>query len=84
MKPEMLELLKDLADVLEKHKGGLTYTTSDNGIHVAIGDVWVGSGVCIGWPSDGNVSEIRNIIQAYRPIEQPANGDGRQLKGGRQ
>lgn len=28
--PEMLELLKDLADVLKKHNGGLTYATSDD------------------------------------------------------
>jgi hypothetical protein len=63
MKPEMLELLKDLADVLEKHAGGLTYTTSDNGIHVTQGEDWK-SRVCIEWPSNGNVSEIRRIIQA--------------------
>lgn len=34
----MLDLLKDLADVLERHKGGLTYTTSDNGVHVSINE----------------------------------------------
>lgn len=63
MKPEMLELLKDLADVLEKHKGGLSYTTSDDGVHVTHGEQW-GRGVCIEWPSNGNVSEIRRIIKA--------------------
>ena len=64
MKPEMLELLKDLADVLEKHRGGLSCTTSDDGIHVSIGDNWHERGVCIGWPQGGNVSELRRIIQA--------------------
>ena len=63
MKPEMLELLKDLADVLEKHAGGLTYTQADDGIHVTQGEEW-GRCVCIEWPSNGNVSEIRKIIQA--------------------
>lgn len=63
MTQEMLELLKDLADVLEKHDGGLTYTTSDDGIHVTQGEE-CGRGVCIEWPSNGNVSEIRRIIQA--------------------
>ena len=64
MKPEMLELLKDLADALEKHAGGLSYTTDDNGIHVSVGESWHERGVCIGWPQAGNVSEIRRIIQA--------------------
>lgn len=61
--PEMLELLKDLADVLEKHNGGLTYTTSDDGIHVTQGENWE-SRVCIEWPYNGNVSRLRQIIQA--------------------
>jgi hypothetical protein len=61
MKKEMLELLKDLADVLEKHKGGLHYTTSDNGIHVTQNDDYKNS-ICIGWPSNGNVSTLRRII----------------------
>jgi hypothetical protein len=70
MTPEMLELLKDLADMLEKHSGGLTYTTSDDGIHVTQGDDWK-SRVRIGWPSNGNVSEIRRIIQANSVIPKP-------------
>jgi hypothetical protein len=61
MKKEMLELLKDLADVLEKHKGGLHYTTSDNGIHVTQNDDYKKS-ICIEWPSNGNVSALRRII----------------------
>jgi hypothetical protein len=63
MTPEILELLKDLADVLEKHSGGLNYTTYDDGIYVSIGEGWKGA-VCIKWPQNGNVSEIRRIIQA--------------------
>ena len=63
MKPEMIALLKDLADVLEKHQGGLTYTTNDDGIHVTLADDW-NDRVCIEWPSHGNVSRIRAIISA--------------------
>ena len=67
MTPEMIELLKDLADVLEKHKGGLSYTTDDDGVHVTIDNDWRrGKRVCIGWPADGNVSEIRRIIFANK------------------
>ena len=69
MTPEMLELLKDLADVLEKHDGGLTYTTSDDGIHVTQGDDWK-TRVCIEWPSNGNVSRLREIIQANSQINE--------------
>lgn len=65
MKPEMIKLLKDLADVLEKHAGGLAYTTSDDGIHVTINDDWK-SKVCIEWPCNGNVSRIREIIEANK------------------
>ncbi len=70
MKPEMLELLKDLAVVLEKHAGGLTYTTSDDGIHVTQGEDWKDR-VCIEWPSNGNVSEILRIIQANVKVHTP-------------
>ena len=59
----MLELLKDLADVLEKHVGGLSYTDNDDGIHVSIGESWDERGICIGWPQNGNVSELRRIIR---------------------
>ncbi len=34
----MIALLKDLADVLEKHKGGLTYMSNDCGIYVTQGE----------------------------------------------
>lgn len=63
MKPELIELLKDLADALEKHGGGLSYKTSDNGIYVSIGEDWKND-VCIGWPMCGNVKELRRIIEA--------------------
>ena len=68
MKPEMIELLKDLADVLEKHSAGLSYTSMDDGIHVSIGDEWNERGICIGWPENGNVSGIRRILHANAPI----------------
>lgn len=62
----MLELLKDLADVLEKHKGGLLYTARDDGIHVMIGTDYVNK-ICIGWPSEGNVTGLRTIIERNTP-----------------
>ena len=66
----MIELLKDLADVLEKHKGGLTYTTDDDGVHVLLGS-FCGPRVCIGWPDNGDVSEIRRIISANNALTKP-------------
>ncbi len=63
MKPEMMELLKDLAAVLEKHQGGLSYTNRDDGIHVHLGEDCK-TNVCIGWPMCGNVTELRQIIKA--------------------
>lgn len=65
MKAEMLALLKDLADVLEKHGGGLVYTTDDDGIHVTINGDWR-TKVCIECPSCGNVEHIRRIIEANK------------------
>jgi len=63
MNAKMLELLKDLADVLEKHSGGLTYTSDDDGIHLTIGEEW-NDRICIGWPDNGHVSKMRSIIQS--------------------
>ena len=62
MNAKMLELLKDLADVLEKHNGGLTYNYDDDGVHVTIGEEW-DDRICIGFPDNGDVSKMRNIIQ---------------------
>lgn len=42
----MNEFLKELADLLEKHRARLGYTNDDDGVHVGIGD----EDVCIGWP----------------------------------
>jgi hypothetical protein len=55
-----IEFLRDLADVLEKHRGGLLYTTADNGIYVTQGSD-LRNKICIGWPENGK-SEIRSII----------------------
>jgi len=63
MKPELIELLKDLADVLEKHSGGLCYTKDDDGVHVSVGATY-GDFVSIEWPKNGDVSLIRRIIKA--------------------
>ena len=70
MTQKMLGFIKDLADVLEKHSGGLSYTTDDDGIYVSIGEGWKGA-VCIGWPQDGNVSRLRKIIEANAPAMAP-------------
>ena len=71
MEKEMLNLLKDLADVLEKHKGGLATTMFDDGIYVTVDGAW-GKKVNIGWPTEGNVSDLRKIIkyaESSQPIE---------------
>jgi hypothetical protein len=70
---KILELLKDLADVLEKHAGGLHYTKSDDGIHITQG-IDFRRGVCIGFPLNGDVSEMRRIIQYLTAQDnQPTN-----------
>jgi hypothetical protein len=61
MTPKMLALLKDLADVLEKHAGGLHYTKADDGIHVTQGGDW--TSICIKWPRNGNCQSLRKIIE---------------------
>lgn len=61
MNHQMNEFLKDLADVLEKHNGGLSYTNADDGIRAYVGDIWNGS-VNIGWPMNGNTQDIRQMI----------------------
>lgn len=66
MTPEMRELLKDLADVLEKHSGGLSSTIDDDGIYVSIGERK--GAICIGWPQNGNVSRLRKIIHANAEV----------------
>jgi len=65
MSDELIALLKELADVLEKHKGGFFYTTADNGIHVSINGNWNDS-VCILWPNSGDVDHIRDMIKAHK------------------
>lgn len=62
MEEKLIELLKDLSDVLEKHDGGLSYKTSDDGIYVSVGEDWKNA-VCIGWPFNGNVDELRQIVE---------------------
>lgn len=57
----MIAFLKDLADVLEKHRGGLFYTTNDDGVHVSINDFE--DSACIGLTCCGNVSHIRDMIK---------------------
>jgi len=55
-------MLKDIANALEKHDGGLHYTAHDNEIYITQGDD-LSRGVCIGFPFNGNVSGIRRVIQ---------------------
>lgn len=56
----MLELLRDLADALEKHSGGLM--AIEDGINVTQSAVWE-TRICIGWPQNGNVYRLREIIK---------------------
>jgi hypothetical protein len=63
MTPELIAFLTDLADVIERHKGGLIYTNDDDGIHAFIG-AWARSEpAAIGLPENGDTSEIRRIIE---------------------
>lgn len=59
MTQEMINLLKDLADVLEKHRGGLRSTRDNDGVHV---DLVGCESVVIGFPQDGDVLELQAII----------------------
>ena len=59
MSEQFIAFLEELADVIEKHNGGITYTRSDDGIHVTQG----AESVCVGWPDDGDASEIRELIK---------------------
>jgi hypothetical protein len=61
MDKKMIQLLKDLAKVLEKHKAGLTYTSKDDGVHVVLDGDWSNK-VCIGFVDSGDVSQIMAII----------------------
>jgi hypothetical protein len=79
MNPRLLALLKELADVLERHQGGLFYTTIDDGVHVSVGNYWEedGASVCIGWPENGNVSEIHKIIDYYSDNQSNNNNNNK-------
>lgn len=81
MNPKLIALLIDLANVLEKHKGGLTYTRSDDGVHVTVEDLnmenadWPSADrprVCIGWPENGDVSVLRTIINQHMASASPS------------
>lgn len=61
MSKEMIAFLSDLADVIERHKGGIAYTVRDDGVYATLNGCWV-SKVNIGWPSNGDVSKIRRVI----------------------
>lgn len=56
----MSDFLNDLADVLEKHNGGILYTQADDGIYVMQGEdnkkkYW------IGFPYNGRVADCRRV-----------------------
>ena len=59
MNPDLVMFLAELSDLIEKHKASLFYTNADDGVHVKIGPQ---KSISIGWPENGNVSEIRKII----------------------
>lgn len=58
----MREFIKDLAAVLKKHKGGLHYTTDDDGVHLTVGNDW-DNDISIGWPSEGNIANLEQILK---------------------
>jgi hypothetical protein len=60
MSPEMRAFLIDLACLLETAGAGLGYTYEDDGVHVTIGN----EDVNIGWPDDGKVQEIRDLVDS--------------------
>lgn len=70
MKTKFIPLLKDLADVLEKHSAGLTYTVMDDGVHVTMGDDGWNNKIRIGFISNGDVSHIREVISNLEQIEE--------------
>ena len=66
MTEQMRAFLTDLAEVLERHKGGLCYTTDDDGVHAELENdkgQFVIEGVCIGFPRGGDVREIRELLK---------------------
>jgi len=63
MKPELIELLKVFAYVLENHSGGLSYDTLGGGVNVSVDQDWRDD-VCIGFPDNGDASRLREIIEA--------------------
>lgn len=67
MNKQMKLFLDDLADVLEKHGAGLTYTSRDDGIYAYLGDCYKNK-ICIGFPCNGQ-SDIREILN-YTPDEE--------------
>ena len=63
MSPQLLALLKDLADVMEKHSAGIYCAYYDDGIYITQGpESNDQSKVCIGFPENG-ASDIRQIIE---------------------
>lgn len=58
----MVAFLEDLAAILKKHKAGLAYTTSDDGVYVTINDDWKNK-KCIGFPSNGECLDLDLLIR---------------------
>jgi hypothetical protein len=55
------EFLRKLADLCEQHKAEFRYTTSDDGIHIALG----GKDVFRGWLFEGEAAgELRAACRA--------------------
>lgn len=66
MNIKIIAFLEDLADVIEKHQGGLVYTTRDDGIYVTVGDNY--DKVNIGYPHNGD-HEIHSLLKYLRLVE---------------
>jgi len=71
MKPELFSFLKELEDLLDRHKVELFYTINDDGIHVAHGSIYDSdyASVWIGFNRPDDLSELKSIIDAEEKQE---------------
>ena len=66
MSESMKSLLIDLADLVERHRAGFSYTVDDDGIWLTIGEICQES-ICIGFPDGGDASYIRSLVALEQP-----------------
>jgi hypothetical protein len=79
MEKNLLAFLVDLAAVVKKHNGCLFYTTSDDGVHVSVGERLLNKQhVSIGWPCNGDSPELKYFVSrknhgTFEKREDPSN-----------